>query len=514
MDHDLAAISGERAVATRPATGASFFHLEEVGIVDQACQGTACFLARHRDPGTWSRAVDTTPRVHCLGRCHAAPATAAGDPGRPHVEVDASTPVVLERIVAAQGPTLAEYRAADGYQGLERALGLPAPRIVDEVEASGLRGRGGAAFPAGRKWRAVLGQGAATAYVVCNADEGDPGAYSDRVLLEDDPHAVLEGLAIAALATGARRGVVYVRKEYPGALVAIGRAVAEARAGGILGASLLGDGPPFDVEVVEGRGSYVCGEETALLNALEGRRPEVRARPPYPSQHGLFGAPTAVNNVETLAAVPWIVRHGARAHAALGTPGSPGTKVVSLSSLFRRPGLYEVELGTPVRDIVERLGGGVADGELRGVLVGGPLAGILPPHLLDTALDFEAMQMVGCEVGHGGVVAIDEHTSIPELVHHVFRFGAYESCGKCTPCRAGAARVEEIFGAALPREVGPAGHLAPPPAAGVSGTTGHEWRATVAALAATSLCGHGGGLAAFARSAMAHYGEEIDRCLG
>jgi NADH:ubiquinone oxidoreductase subunit F (NADH-binding) len=221
-----------------------------------------------------------------------------------------------------------------------------------------------------------------------------------------------------------------------------------------------------------------------------------------------------VNNVETLAAAPWILRHGGAAYRAMGTDGIPGTKVVSLSSLFRRPGLYEVELGAPVRDVVERLGGGVTDGELRGVLMGGPLAGILPAHLLDTPLDFEAMRGVGCEVGHGGVVAIDEHTSIAELVHHVFGFGAYESCGKCTPCRVGAARIEAMLGAALAGGLR-SEHLGLPALeAELAATSGREWRTTVAALASTSLCGHGSGLAAFARSAMAHFGEDIDRCLG
>jgi NADH:ubiquinone oxidoreductase subunit F (NADH-binding) len=490
----------------------SFFHLRAVTIGDQACQGTACFLARHRDPATWERAAHASPRVYCLGRCFAAPATAA-DTGRPHVEVAAPRAVVLDRASAGGAPTFTAYRASGGYQALEQALRLGPSAIVSEIEASGLRGRGGAAFPAGRKWRAVRDRRAATAYVVCNADEGDPGAYIDRYLLEDDPHAVLEGLAIAALATGARRGYVYVRKEYPAARAAIERAVREASDEGVLGARLLGDGPPLDVDVVEGQGSYVCGEETALLNALEGRRPEVRARPPYPSERGLFGAPTVVNNVETLAAVPWIVRHGAGAYREMGTDTSPGTKVVSLSSSFRRPGLYEVELGTPVRDIVNNLGGGVADGKLRGVLVGGPLAGILPPHLLDTPLDFEAMRRVGCEVGHGGVVAIDEHTSIAELVHHVFRFGAYESCGKCTPCRVGAARIEGMFAAALPKPPHTTSHALPALETELWETAEHEWRATVTALAEASLCGHGSGLAAFARSVMAHYGDEVEQCL-
>jgi NADH:ubiquinone oxidoreductase subunit F (NADH-binding) len=233
----------------------------------------------------------------------------------------------------------------------------------------------------------------------------------------------------------------------------------------------------------------VCGEETALLEALEGRRPTVRVRPPFPSEHGLFGRPTVVCNVETLAALPWIVHNGGDAFAAMGTPSSRGTKLVSLGSQFARPGLYEVELGIPVREIVDRLGGGI-DGELRGVLVGGPLAGILPAHLLDTPLDIDAMRAVGCDVGHGGVVAVDDRTSIVELTRHVFRFGAYESCGTCTPCRLGVARVETLLAAGDP-----------------SGREELEW--LVATLAATSLCGHGTGLAAFARSVLTHFGDEL-----
>ena len=480
-------------------SGGSFFHLTGVAVTDQPCQGTACFVARHRAPDRWAQAAASEPRIYCLGKCHVSPAIATDD-APPRVEVDAPEPVVLGRIVAGGATTFTEARAAGAYGALERALSMSPEAIIDDVDSSGLRGRGGAAFPAGRKWRAARAAGAATSFVVANADEGDPGAYLDRVILEGDPHAVIEGLAIAAVAVGAVGGFVYVRKEYPLARERIERAVAEARAAGVLGSRLLGQGMPFDVRVVEGEGSYVCGEETALLNALEGKRPEVRARPPYPAERGLFGQPTVVNNVETLAAIPWIVSRGGLAYAAMGTPGSTGTKVLSLNSLFRRPGVYEVELGVPVRDVVERLGGGLADGELRGVLIGGPLAGVLPPHLLDTPLGFNELRAIGCEVGHGGVVAFDEHTTIPELVHHVFRFGADESCGKCTPCRLGTARIEVLLRAAVSG--------AAPPGAAI------EWRDIVTALAATSLCGHGTGLAAFASSVIAHYGAELARCLG
>jgi NADH:ubiquinone oxidoreductase subunit F (NADH-binding) len=476
-----------------PGGHGSFFHLAGVAVVDQVCQGTACFVARHRAPDRWARAEAPGPRVYCVGRCYAAPA-AASDTGGPRVVVDAREPVVLGRVAAGAAPTFDAYRADGGYATLEQVAGMAPAAVVAEVAASKLRGRGGAAFPAASKWRAVLDRPGHPKYVVCNADEGDPGAFSDRILLEEDPHRVLEGLAIAAVATGAERGVVYVRKEYPAARVAVQRAVEEARVGGVLGASLLGDGPPLEIEVVSGEGSYVCGEETALLNALEGRRPEVRARPPYPADRGLFGRPTLVHNVETLAALPWILRNGGAAYAALGTAESRGTKLISLSSLFRRPGLYEVELGMTVEELVERVGGGVPGG-VRGVLIGGPLAGVLPRPQFETPLDFEALRAVGCEIGHGGVVAIDDRTEIADLVHHVFRFGAYESCGKCTPCREGAARIEHRFDRASRDEP--------------RGDVGDDWRRLVTALAATSLCGHGTGLAAFARSVDLHFPTEL-----
>jgi formate dehydrogenase iron-sulfur subunit len=262
----------------------------------------------------------------------------------------------------------------------------------------------------------------------------------------------------------------------------------------VLGDSVMGVGPPLAVEVVEGRGSYLCGEETALLNALEGRRPSVRPRPPFPSDRGLWRQPTLVHNVETLASVPWIVANGGDAYAAMGVSTSRGTKVVSLSSLFARPGLYEIEFGITVRDIVERLGGGLADGDLWGVLVGGPLAGVLPVSLLDSTFAFEELRAVGAEVGHGGVVAFDEHTTPTELLAHVFGFGAFESCGVCTPCRIGTERVATALEGAL---------------GGRGAVTRSELDATTAALAATSLCAHGSGLAELAVSIRNHFDEDL-----
>lgn len=474
---------------------ASFYHLRGTSLAGRTCAGTACFVARHRNAERWSTASTAEPRVYCLGKCYASP-SAVETTERPRVEVRTARPVILERIAAGGAPTLAAYTATGGYRSLECVLRMPPDRVIAEVEASGLRGRGGAGFPTGRKLRSVATQQAVTKYVIMNADEGDPGAYIDRILLEEDPHAALEGLSIAAYATGAARGFVYIRREYPDALARLRAAIAEARAAGLLGQGVLGRGFNFDVDIVVGEGSYVCGEETALLNSIEGVRPFVRSRPPYPSEKGLFGAPTLVNNVETLTNLPWIITQGASAYAAMGFSSSRGTKVLSLNSLFAKPGLYEVELGIPVRQVVEDVGGGLARGILRGVLIGGPLAGVLPPDQLDVPLAFEELRAVGASVGHGGVIAFDEQTSIVELIHHVFSFGAYESCGRCTPCRLGARHIEQMTSTpktSVPWDLG-------------------MFEDLVSALGRTSLCGHGSGLAEFADSVLRYYREELLAC--
>ena len=476
---------------------ASFYHLATPPEGTERCQGLACFVARHLDADRWRAATAQQTRVHCLGKCHIAPASAA-DEDRPRIEVAAPEPIVLDRLVKGGAPTLSHYRAQGGYRALPRALELAPQHLVTEIERSGLRGRGGAGFPAGKKWRAVLSQDSAVKYIVANGDEGDPGAYIDRFLMEEDPHAILEAMLIAARAVGARGGFIYVRAEYPTAARRMEAAIREARAENLLGDGILGSSLAFDLHVVRGHGSYLCGEETALLNALEGKRPEVRARPPYPAAHGVFGRPTLVHNIETLVNIPWIVSRGGDAYAAYGHSTSRGTKVLSLNSLFRRPGLYEVELGMPVRQVVEDLGGGLATGALKGVLIGGPLAGIIPPSLLQTPLAFDELRAIGASVGHGGVVGFDEHTTIPELVHHVFAFGAAESCGKCTPCRLGSRRVERLF--------------AQPPAREAEGDSRETWRTLITTLAETSLCGHGSGLGEFGASIERYYPEELHRC--
>ena len=478
----------------------SFYHLSGCSLSGKVCNGTACFVARHLNPQRWAAAEQQTPRVYCLGQCFAAPAV-VGLSARPHIESRSLHTIVLQRLIKGGARTLTAYQLQGGYRALEMALRQSADDLIKTIETAELRGRGGAGFPVGRKWRSAASQPAGEKFIIANADEGDAGAYIDRFLLEDDPHALIEGMLIAAHAVGATRGWIYLRSEYPAAKPILENALTEARRAGLLGKDALGAGRSYDIEIHVGGGSYVCGEETALIRSLESKRPEVMARPPYATKHGLFGKPTVMNNVETLVNVPWIVEHGGGNYRFLGFSKSRGTKVVSLNSLFRRPGLYEVEFGVSVRHIVEELGGGLRDGaKLKGVIIGGPLAGIIPPHLLDTPLGFEELRAIGAGVGHGGVIAFDSHTSIAALLHHVFAFGAYESCGKCTPCRLGSRRVEQVLADILE-----------------NGATNYwdekDCEKTVAALKLTSLCGLGTGLAEFAESALRHYGKEWEPCL-
>jgi NADH:ubiquinone oxidoreductase subunit F (NADH-binding) len=481
-----------------PSNFDSFYHLSGNGITQCTCRGLACFVARRLSPVRWQQASSQTPEVYCLGKCYVSPA-AGSDDQRPAMQVYAKQGIILDRLASGGCRTSSQYSRVGGYRAIEKALTESPEEIIQRLEASGLRGRGGAGFPTGKKWRAVSRQAASEKFVVANADEGDPGAYIDRFIMEDDPYCLIEGLLIAGYAVGATRGYIYLRKEYPQAHAVLTEALSDARNEGWLGKHIAGSSFSFDIELVMGNGSYICGEETSLLNSIEGRRPEVRLRPPYPTERGLFGKPTVVNNVETLANIPWIVANGADSYRALGFSNSRGTKVISLNSLFRRPGLYEIEFGIPVRSIVEDIGGGLRTGDIKGVIIGGPLAGVIPPHLFDTPFGFEELRTIGASVGHGGIVAFDEHTSIPELIRHIFRFGAFESCGKCTPCRLGSRRIEEIFSRAF--EDGPTARQ-----------EYYDVREIVSALSMTSLCGLGTGLGEFAVSILRYYPKEVESC--
>ncbi len=354
--------------------------------------------------------------------------------------------VTFARVGVIDPLDLDDYRAHGGLRGLERAIAIPAEEIVADVLASGLRGRGGAGFPAGIKWRTVLEAEADQKYVCCNADEGDSGTFADRMLMEGDPFTLLEGMAIAGLATGATQGLIYVRSEYPDAIAILRTAIDIARVDGWLGDDVLGSGRAFDVRVVEGAGSYVCGEETAMLESLEGKRGMVRPKPPIPALQGLFGKPTLVNNVLTLAAVPGIMADGAAAYQALGMDRSRGTQVFQLAGNIARGGIVELAFGVTLGELVEGYGGGTRSGRpLRAVQVGGPLGAYLPADTLDVPMDYEALAAAGGLLGHGGIVAFDDTVDMAAQARFAMEFCAAESCGKCTPCRIGSTRGVEVI---------------------------------------------------------------------
>ena len=339
-----------------------------------------------------------------------------------------------------------DYAAHGGWRGLERAIALGPEAIVKEVSESGLRGRGGAGFPAGIKWQTVAAASGARKFIVANADEGDSGTFSDRMVMEGDPFLLIEGMTIAGVATGAAKGYVYLRSEYPHAIASMQGAVRLARAEGVLGPRVLGSAHAFDVEVRVGAGAYVCGEETALLDSLEGKRGMVRAKPPLPAHQGLFGCPTVVNNVVTLASVPGILAEGAARFRDLGTGRSRGTMPIQLAGNVRYGGLFEAPFGLTLGEIVDEIGGGTATGRpVRAVQVGGPLGAYFPRALFDTPFDYEAFTAAGGLIGHGGVVVFDDTVDMLAMARFAMEFCAHESCGKCTPCRVGSTRGVEVL---------------------------------------------------------------------
>jgi formate dehydrogenase iron-sulfur subunit len=339
-----------------------------------------------------------------------------------------------------------DYIAHGGFRGLERALALSGADIVEEVTTSGLRGRGGAGFPAGIKWRTTLQTDAPQKYVVCNADEGDSGTFSDRMIMEGDPFALIEGMTIAAIATGATRGYIYLRSEYPDALIALNQAIEAASTHGYLGENICGGGTSFGLEVRVGAGAYICGEETAMLESLEGRRGMVRFKPPLPAISGLFGRPTVINNVITLASVPIILEKGGAFYKEYGMGRSRGTIPIQLAGNVKRPGLIEKAFGVTLREIIHEYGGGTASGRsVRAVQVGGPLGAYFPESMLDVALDYEAIAAKNGILGHGGIVVFDDSANLAAQARYAMEFCAIESCGKCTPCRIGSTRGMETI---------------------------------------------------------------------
>ncbi|MBK6410345.1 MAG: formate dehydrogenase [Flavobacteriales bacterium] len=493
-----------------------FLKRENKGVKAYVCNGSTCLVAGtqdhvHQELSKHFKAEEIG-HMCCLGRCHENSAFNIGGRNYSGDSVDHLGDLMKSGKAEANGkhyvgtsmekPVLtAPMPALGDFYGLwERVLKADPKDILNEIKIAAIRGRGGAGFPMGFKLQAFCdaedktGNGTPRKYVVCNADEGDPAAFSDRYLLEQRPHLVLLGMMIAGYCAGADTGVLYIRAEYPEAVQIVKEAVAELEAKGWIGKNIKGSGFNYRFKVIMAAGAYVCGEETALLNSIEGKRGEVRTRPPYPAQQGLFNRPTLVNNVETLACVPWIIANGGEAFAKLGTEKSNGTKLVSMDSAFNRPGLYEVECGTPLRKVIDELGQGFRK-KVKAVHIGGPLGGIVPLSKIDKlSIDFESFQQEGFLLGHAGVLSIPEDFPMVEYLDHLFQFTAVESCGKCFPCRIGSKRGEELL------------HQAQ--------TNGNKIdRALFDDLLETleigSLCALGGGLPLGIKNALQYFDEEL-----
>ncbi len=441
---------------------ASFYDFtreENKGKEIYVCNGSACMTAGTQK-GITSKlqqhfGADKVGDMVCLGRCHEN--SAFHFKGRNYSGNDID---FLENIVQNNHTTTEKYhQGAVGnpiltlpfpgietfYQLWKQAIASGAEDLLNEIRESNVRGRGGAGFPMAFKLESCKNTPGDTKFIVCNADEGDPGAFSDRYLLEERTHSVLLGMMIAGFVMGASWGVLYIRGEYPEAVEICETEIRKLHAAGYIGKNIMGSGFDFDFKVIKAQGAYICGEETALLSSIEGQRPEVRVRPPFPTQQGLFNKPTVVNNVETLACLPWIIEHGGKAFAAIGRGKSTGTKLISLDGHFNRPGLYEADMGTPLRTVIDELGQGFRV-PVKAMHIGGPLGGLVPVGKIDDlTLDFESFNQAGFLLGHASVVCIPQEYPLVSYIEHLFAFTAHESCGKCFPCRIGSTRGKEMF---------------------------------------------------------------------
>ena len=490
------------------ATFYDFLRPENQGKKVYVCNGSSCMTA-----GTQDKLKEKLHKefkeeeigeMCCLGRCHENSSfnyNGHNYSGNDINEIAAIKKGVLQPIdkynVASIGTAVltCDFPGIDVfYKTLGTALKASPDQLLAELKTSGLRGRGGAGFLSAFKLESCKNTKGDVKFIVCNADEGDPGAYSDRYILEERPHALLLGMIIAGYIAGANTGVVYIRGEYPEAIEITQKAIDDIRAKGFIGDNILGSGFSYDFKVIKAQGAYICGEETALLSSIEGQRPEVRVRPPYPTQFGLFNKPTIVNNVETLACMPWIIANGGAAFAAIGRGKSTGTKLVSLDGFFNKPGIYEVDMGTPLSVVVNDLGGGFRT-DIKAMHIGGPLGGLVPIDKIgNLTVDFESFAQNGFLLGHASVVCLPNDFPIIKYIEHLFQFTAHESCGKCFPCRLGSTRGYEMVGKALTSDYKMDREL---------------FSDLITTMEIGSLCALGGGLPLPIRNALQYFDNEL-----
>lgn len=436
-----------KALATALAESgrAADVELRAVGCIG-LCSAGPLVRVENEEQSTLYREVGPGDANELVGSVEAAPVE--------RLRIDTTAPffarqqrIVLENCGTVRPENIEDYVAAGGYEALCRAITEMTPaEVISELTASGLRGRGGGGYPTGLKWQTVAKSADGTKFVVCNADEGDPGAFMDRSVLESDPHRVLEGMTIAAYAVGASHGYVYVRAEYPLAIARLKTAIRQAKAANLLGQNVAGSRFEFSIDIRLGAGAFVCGEETALLASIEGRRGQPRPRPPYPAERGLYGRPTLINNVETFANIAPIIQRGGAWFASIGTERSKGTKVFALAGQIKNTGLIEVPMGISLREIVESIGGGVpSGGRIKAVQTGGPSGGCIPNDQLDISVDYDSLQKVGSIMGSGGMIVMDETSNMVEVARYFMEFSMSESCGKCAPCRIGNYQMHELL---------------------------------------------------------------------
>ena len=485
-----------------------FLKPENKGKKAYVCNGTACICAGTQDNVKNELekhfSSDEIGHMTCLGRCHENSAFnlngnnySGNDLNDLALIVDEKTPKQDHYNVKALGRKILtkDFTSIDEYYApFLNALKLGDVEVLNEIKKSNIRGRGGAGFPKATKLEFCRNVESEVKFIICNADEGDPGAYSDRYLLEKQPHSVLFGMLIAGFVVKAQHGILYIRAEYPDAAIIAQKAIDDLREKGLIGKNINGTDFSFDFKIIRAQGSYICGEETALINSIEGQRPEVRVRPPYPAQKGLFNKPTVVNNVETLAGLHFIIEHGGDLWNDHGTEKSTGTKLVSLDSFFNNPGIYEVEMGTPLSTVINELGGGFKQ-EIKAMQIGGPLGGVVPVSKIDDlSIDFESFAENGFLLGHASIICIPTEFPMMNFIEHLFDFASYESCGKCFPCRLGTKRGHELAFKALNSEYKIDRKL---------------FSDLLTTLEQGSLCAHGGGIPLPIKNTMEYFKDEL-----